>query len=570
MSGSDAERPAVPGCAVRRRRPRVRLAAVLTTLTAALAVTGCGGSSGGSSANSGVNAGAPVNGGTLTAAIPDNPDHLDSGLSYATEGWELLEATGDGLLTFKRTSGAAGAQIVPDIATRMPTVTDGGRTYTFHLHTDVHFSPPVNRTVQPSDIKYTIERLFRIASGGVGFYTGIVGASRYEKTHRGGISGIVADDHAHTISFHLTAADGTFLEYMAIPFAFAVPAGTPDHDISTEPRWRAATGPYMVSSYQPGNEITLVRNPNFRQWTPNTPNGHLNRIDITIGTSPESAVNETADGQLDWYFEAVPTDRLAQLRAQHPDQVHIYPRNDITYFLMNLRKAPFDNLKVRQAVNLATNRNALLKIFGAQGTPTENIIPPTMGSAYRRQWPYPYDLAKAKALVNASGTKGMAVQVWSHSTPPAPQAAEYMASVLGSLGYHATVKTENESVYWDTISTEKGDPQMAFVQFDQDYPEGQDFIDIQLNGEHITNVGNQDTSNFDDPAINRQIDAARAMQLGPARNARWAAIDREIMTKAPWVPFINRDLPKFVSPKLHGLVFNGTYYEMFPEMWLSK
>jgi ABC-type transport system substrate-binding protein len=159
MSGSDAEWPAAPGRTVRRRLPGVRPAAVLATLTAALAVRGCGGSRGGSRPNDGVNAGAPVNGGTLTAAIPDNPDHLDSGLSYATEGWELLEATGDGLLTFKRTSGAAGAQIVPDIATRMPAVTDGGRTYTFHLHTDVHFSPPVNRTVQPTDIKYDLVAL---------------------------------------------------------------------------------------------------------------------------------------------------------------------------------------------------------------------------------------------------------------------------------------------------------------------------------------------------------------------------------------------------------------------------
>ena len=175
-------------------------------------------------------------GGTLKAAIADNPDHLDPGLSYATEGWETLEATGNGLLTFKKASGGAGAQIVPDLAVAMPTVSQGGRTYSFTMRTGVRFSPPVDRAVQPSDIKFAIERLFRISSGGVGFYTGIVGANAYAKTKKGGIKGIVANDAAHTITFHLTAPDGTFLDYVAIPFAFAVPKGTPDRDISTVAR----------------------------------------------------------------------------------------------------------------------------------------------------------------------------------------------------------------------------------------------------------------------------------------------------------------------------------------------
>jgi peptide/nickel transport system substrate-binding protein len=314
----------------------------------------------------------------------------------------------------------------------------------------------------------------------------------------------------------------------------------------------------------------MIRNPNFHSWSPNVPAGHLDQIDIKVGTDPEAAVNQTAGGQIDWYFEAVAPDRLTALAAQHPSQVHVYPRNDITYFEMNTRKAPFNDLKVRQALNYATDRNALVKIFGGQGTPTENVIPPTLGSAYVKQWPYAYDLAKAKALVAQSPTKGMTVEVWSHATDPVPKAAQYMASVLGSLGYHAVVKTLDEGVYWDTISTQKGDPQIAFVQFDQDYPEGQDFIDVQLNGERIANVGNQVHSNIDVPALNRQIDATRQMPLGSARNARWAQLDQEFMQVAPWVPFLNRTLPKFVSPRLHGLVFNGTYYEMFPSMWLSK
>jgi peptide/nickel transport system substrate-binding protein len=554
-------------------RGRPRLGPAGAALLAALALAACGGASSGETGTGGSDTGgggAPVNGGTLQAAIASNPDHLDSGLSYATEGWEILAATGDGLLGYRKTSGAAGAEIVPDLATAMPAVSDHGRTYTFHMRTGVRFSPPVNRQVEPSDLKFSIERLFRINSGGVGFYSGIVGASHYAGTRKGGISGIVADDPTHTITFHLTQPDGTFLEYMAIPFAFAMPKGTPNKDISTDAPWRVSTGPYMISQYVPSDQITMVRNPNFHSWTPNDPTGHLSQIDIKVGTTPEQAVNETADGQLDWYFEAVPPDRLAELKARDPSRVHVYPRNDITFFTMNMRKPPFDNLKVRQAINYATDRAALVKIFGGQGTPTENIIPPTLGSAYVKQWPYPYDMAKARALVAQSGTKGMTVDVWAHSTDPVPNAAQYMASLLDGLGYHAVVKTMDQGVYWDTISTEKDDPQMAFVQFDQDYPEGQDFIDVQLNGERIAPTGNQNQANVDIPSLDRQIDATREMSLGAARNARWAKIDRGFMAHAPWVPFLNRTLPKFDSPRLHGLVFNGTYYELFTSMWLSQ
>jgi peptide/nickel transport system substrate-binding protein len=356
-----------------------------------------------------------------------------------------------------------------------------------------------------------------------------------------------------------------------MPFAFAMPKGTPDKDISTVSRWRVATGPYRISDYVPKDHITIVQNPSFHSWTPDTPGGNLDKIQVQIGITPEQAVNEIAQGQLDWYFEQIAPDRLTELRARYPSQVHPYTRNNVTFFTLNTRKPPLNNVRVRQALNYAVDRNALVKIFGGQGTPTENIVPPGLGSAYVKHSFYPYNLAKAKALVAASGTTGMAVQVWASNTDPQPKAAEYMASVLSSLGYKATVKTLDEGVYYDTVATQKSDPQVSYNDWNQDFPEAQDFIDVLFNGEKITNIGNNNGSNINVPAVNKAIDAARALPLGDARNAAWAKIDATLMQNyAPWVPFLNRQFPKFVSPKLHGLVFNGTYFELFPAMWLAK
>ena len=166
----------------------------------------------------------------------------------------------------------------------------------------------------------------------------------------------------------------------------------------------------------------MTRNPNFHQWTPNSPNGHLNEIDVQIGITPEQSVNEIADGQLDWYFESVPPDRLTELKAQYPNQVHLFVRNNITYLVMNERKSPFNKLAVRQAVNYAIDRPALVKIFGGQGTPTENILPPGFGSAYKPHHLYPHDVAKAKAADQAAGVEGASVTVWGHNTDPTPKA----------------------------------------------------------------------------------------------------------------------------------------------------
>ena len=448
----------------------------LATATALLAA-GCGS---GTSASGSGDTGAPVNGGILRAGIPGNPDHLDPALSYTNEGWEILEATNNGLLTFKKAAGGAGATVVPDIASAMPTVTDGGKTYTFHVRPGVMFSAPVSREVKPSDFKFSIERLFRVDSGGVGFYTGIVGANSYAKTRKGGISGIVANDKAHdhhlppdpagrhVPRLHRDAvcvrdAQGHARQgHLHDPPVAGRDRPLPDHQL------RAAPVDHDPAQSRPSS-----------RGRPDTPDGHLDGIDVQIGVTPEQSVNEIADGQLDWYFESVPPDRLTELKAQYPKQVYPFVRNNITYFFMNERKYPFNKLAVRQAVNYAIDRNALVKIYGGQGTPTENILPP--GLRHRLQEAHTstrYNLAKAKQLIQQAGVAGAAVAVWGHTTPPTPNAVQYLAGVLNSIGLKATVKTFDESVYWDTIATQKGDPQIGFQDWNQDYPEGQDFIDV--------------------------------------------------------------------------------------------
>jgi peptide/nickel transport system substrate-binding protein len=200
------------------------------------------------------------------------------------------------------------------------------------------------------------------------------------------------------------------------------------------------------------------------------------------------------------------------------------------------------------------------------------VIPPSFGAAYHEPNLYPHDLDKAKQLIQQSGDAGSDVEVWTTNADPAPKAAQYLAGVLGSIGLHVTgVKTVDDSVYWDTLLTQHGDPQIAFNHFDQDYPEGEDFIDTLLNGEHIVNVGNNDVSNTDDPALNKLIDQTKTMPLGPERDVAWAKIDNQFMADdAGWAPFLHLEQPTFTSSRLHGLVFTGSYFELIPSMWIAQ
>ena len=516
-------------------------------------------------------AAAPVRGGTLRGAMVDNPDHLDPALANADESYQILEATNDGLLAFAHAGGPAGAKIIPDLALAVPQPTDGGKTYTFRLRKGVQFGPPVSRTILASDVKASIERLFRMNSPGISYYDGIVGAQAYQKHKAANIKGIVTNDATGTVTFHLSAPDGTFLYYMALTFADVLPKQTPARDISTMSQWRVPTGPYRVSEYVPKDHITIVRNPAFHQWTKAVPDGYLDEIDLQIGVTSDQAVNEVANGTLDWYMQAVAPGRLTEVRARYPQQVHLFPKNNITYFSLNTRKAPLNDVRVRKAINYAVDRGALVKIFGGQGVPAENIVPPGLGASFVAHHFYPYNLKKAKQLVAASGTAGQSIQVWASNTDPQPKAAQYLASVLDSLGYHATVKTLDESVYYDTMASEKSNPQIQYNDWTQDYPEASDFLDGLLNGTEITPVGNNDTSNLNVASLNTLIEQAKRMPTGSARAHLWARIDA-IASKsyAPLVVFMNRTKPKFVSTRLQGLVYNPTYSELFPSMWLSK
>jgi len=535
-----------------RRRARLVTTAALAAAALALVAAGCGGSSKSSSGGGNettTSGGTSSSGGKTFAnfriAYDQGIDFLDPGLSYTVEGWGIMWNVYLPLLGYKHANGPDGATLVPYLAQDMPTVTNGGKTYEFTLRKGIKYSDGTE--VKASDFKSTIERDFKVDSPGVGFFGNIVGADEYGKTKKGDISGITADDATGKITINLNAPQGDFEYILATTFAAPVPPSTPDKDQSTTPA--PSTGPYMIKSYKPNKQAIVVRNPNFdaSKFDGNVPAGNPDKMTIDIIGDDSVALQRVISGQDDYDFHQIPPDRLSSVQQKYADQIKVYTPANTYYFFMNVRVPPFDNLKVRQAVNYAINREALIRVYGGLGQPTEQVLPPTYPQ-YKKISMYPYDLAKAKQLVEQSGDKGMEVTVWNHDRGSDPKATAYLTDVLNKIGFKAKEKIVNSAVYWTTVGNQATKAQIGFADWFQDYPHPLDWFDVLLNGNRITQTHNNNYSNFDDSAVNAKIEALKKEpSLNSKVNGEWAQVDKMVAEQAPWAAFMNRQFTDFFN-----------------------
>src|SRR5215510_16610905 len=187
-------------------------------------------------------------GGTMRLVAVGAGGTIDPQINYTLQYWQLYQGIYDGLLNFKKGVGEEGFKIVPDIAEDMPQAADDGKTYVFKIRKGIKFSNGQELTTK--DVVASFQRIFKVSSPTAGgFYNGIVGADACLKepatcTLEGGV---VADEAANTVTFHLTAPDSEFFDKIAVPHASILPASAPTKDAGDVPI--PGTGAYMAKSY---------------------------------------------------------------------------------------------------------------------------------------------------------------------------------------------------------------------------------------------------------------------------------------------------------------------------------
>jgi len=535
---------------VTKRSRSIRFVGALVLVSALAFLAGCGG--GGNKSSSG-SSGGSNEGKTypLLRVVWDAPDYMDPALYYTVAAYQLTNYVWEGLVGYKHENGPGGATLVPYLAESMPTISADGKNYKFTLRDGLKYSN--GNAVKASDFRCTIERDFKMDSPGVGFYsdiTGVSGSSGYAETKKGHISGIITNDANRTVEIKLDSPRGDFLYILAMEFSHFVPCGTPASDQSTHPI--PATGPYMVQSYRPNRSITMVRNPNYNDQIPTMPTGNPDKVEATIITDPVAAYQRVISGQADYDYQPVPTDRLPEAQSKYKEQLRIYTNANTYYYAINNRIPPFNNIQARKAAQMAIDPQAIISgIYGGLGRPTENFLPPGYPQ-YKKIDAWSFDLAKAKQLVQQSGTAGQTVDVYGPNEDPSKSTTEYLANQLTKIGYKTKLHLLEHSVYFQTIGAQKTRAQAMFTDWYQDYPHPLDWFDVLLNGDRITATHNNNPGNVNVPSVNKEIDALKKIsEITPEVNARWAKVDKDLMaTYATTIPYMNRSQTDFFGTKM--------------------
>jgi peptide/nickel transport system substrate-binding protein len=492
----------------------------------------------------------------LKIAMDGATDYLDPALAASAEGWGVMWNVYLPLIGYKHKSGAAGATLVPYLATALPRISSDNRVYSLRLRPGLRYSN--GQPVRASDFKRTIERDIVLDSVGASFFDNIVGARQFAKSQssakpqKGGISGIHVGKDERTIDIHLVAPEADFENVLASEFAAPVPSNAPRADTTLHPL--PSTGPYQIVSYQPHSRIVEVRNPHFQAWRfhGTVPPGNPDRVTWNIVPTAGAALRSVLSGANDWMsYWPIPKKRLQGLEQREASRLRLFTQPNLDYFFMNTHVAPFDKAAVRRAVNYAISRKALVRLAGGPARPTENILPPGYPS-YRQHTLYRHDFARAKRLVAAAGLSKRAkrVTVWNHDVPGDLPYTEYLVRVLNKLGFKAHERVVTASDYWSTLSKPKTKAQVGFADWIQDYPHPLDWFGVLLAGRQTATARSDNYAHFDAPGVTQEIESlARQPKLSPD-DSEWGRLDRQVMQLAPWAPFLNGEGADFFSARV--------------------
>jgi YVTN family beta-propeller protein len=518
-------------------------------------------------------------GGTLTvSSTGEAPTSLDPAAVFDYRAWGILSITNDGLLAYRKVGGPGGATLVPDLASALPQVSADSTTYRFPLREGIRYS--TGDPVRPEDFRHALERTLSLnPDDGLLLFSAIDGAEACaDGPSTCDLSdSIVAD--ADAVTFHLARPDPDLPFKLALPLAFPVPVATPVEDQGLTPL--PATGPYMITDAD-ADGLEVVRNPAFREWSGAAqPDGFVNAISWRFNEELASAFDRLSAGELDWMTDPPQPEDLASLQAAHPDQIVASPGSGTTLVGFDVRKPPFDDERVRQALNYAIDRDHVVDLLGGPTyqRPTCQILPPNI-HGYEPYCPYTLepdsgvwsapDLDRARALIDEAGAIGENVTVWmtdderADFPPGSVETARYVVDVLNDLRLRAHLKmVHNGPKYFEAIYAD-GVPQAYMSGWLTTYPSAGGFIDD----------GFRCVPGYD-PALcieslEARIEDAQALQTSdPAASHRaWIEIEHQLVEDAVWAPLTNPLSTYAISARAESVQVHPQWGILLSRLWV--
>jgi YVTN family beta-propeller protein len=516
-------------------------------------------------------------GGTLTLLgfRPSSVDPAFSQSEYAPPQFSGLAY--DTLVTFERTGGPEGLNLVPDLALAVPEATDAGRTYVFRLRPGIRYSD--GRRLRASDVRRGLDRLFRVGSPGANLYTAIRGGAACARHPRSCdfSRGIVVNDAAETVVFRLAQPDPQLLFKLALGFAAPVPPRTPSREIGSRPI--PGTGPYRIVRAT-ARETRFSRNPRFREWSHAAqPDGYPDGVVWRYGLSPAAQARAVEQGRADWMFEQIPPKLRSEIEIHHAAQLRVNPVLGTEFLQIDTRVAPFDDRRVRRALNYAIDRDRVARLFGGDSVarPTCQILPPglpgyrpncayTLDPRPDGRWAAP-DPAKAKQLVAASGTAGARINVWAVSDDCCipPSVFRYVAGVLRDLGYRTRMNVVSGSALNQRLERSEHDVPLIPITWFGGELGAADFLQTWFACDTAETHGR-----FCDPRLDRLMRRALSLEATNPRRAAiaWADIDRRVADAGAAIALVTPREVEFVSARLRNYQFHPIWGFLADQIWL--
>lgn len=595
---------------MRSRKHRIVGAALAAS--AMLVVAGCGGSD--DDGGGGSSLGEPTAGGTLRLETTDlgftnafDPTGEYLGLAHGYYSGLLTR----GLVGYKHVDGAAGNELIPDLAEGDATVSDDGLTYTFKIKKGVKFSPPVNREVTSKDVAYAFERIGTksLAAQYAFYYDVIDGMAAFKDGKAKTISGITTPDDS-TIQFKLTKKQGDFLYRLAMPAAHAMPKEVAG--CFTKPgeygRYLVSSGPYMIegadaqgtagcgslkplAGFDGTKKLYFVRNPNYDKATDSAEvrPAYVDKITIDVNTNEKDIFDKIERGELDGTPDTPPSEVIQQYATDDAlkPRLQVFSGDRTWYITMNLTQPPFDDVNVRKAVNFAVDKAAIQQDWGGEpaGRVAKNVVPQAMysGKFPADYDPYPFDVEKAKEAMKASkydsnkdGVCDAAVckNVFHISRNVAPWSKynPVIESSLKAIGIELNTRELPTSAAYTTIqNVSKNVPIASNAGWGKDYADPGTYA-VLFQSATIIPTGN---SNYalvgitDDQAKELGVklpgavpsvdaDIAKCDELsGDERTDCWVAFDKKLMEEVvPWVPYLDANSVEVVGPAVTNYQFD--------------
>ena len=551
---------------------------------------GDGGGDGGVS-NEDVELGDVTPGGTLRIAGSSDVDYMDPASMYYTVSFFLARGVFRQLVSYPGNELDIEAQneLVADLATDTGTSNDDFTSWTFTIKDGVTYGPGLGGENVPGvtgeeivcdDFKYALTRVFDASvGGGYPFYYDIMeGAKEYQAGDADEIEGIVCEDEK-TITFNLTEPAGDWPFRLAMPAASPVPeaaaAKYDKKDAADYDKHVVATGPYFISEWVPGEQITLERNENWDTETDDLREAFVDEVDWKLGFDNDVGVQKILDGEYDLALDVSPQGPVLEEVITDPELSQRVLRESegcTRYIFLNTTIEPFDDLAVREALNLGIDRENIKRVFGGPttGPIATSIIPPGVDGYLSPEEFNPFetpnmagDLDAAKAKLAEAGIENgwdEPIKVVGASDPPHDKIFETVRKDLEAMGFtnieSKLPKFPNQYTQFYSVP----DSETAIgtsAGWCKDYQSAFTFLDPLFHGDNILDSGNQNYSEINDPEMNELIDTAAATAPGEGQTEAWEEANRYATETGVWIPWSWDESVIIYSPRVQNVYYLG-------------